>query len=90
MKSYAVFIYKCGDLGFADYVTIGFTTIDSLYANHFTSVRKETQAISCLNSPDSPWVNVVYELTLTGKLSQCHLILKFPQCLMVDLLYYSL
>ena len=74
----------CGDLSFSGGATIGFSTKDGLYANHVVSIRGNAKAISCLNAPDSPWVNVVYELTLTGKLSHCHLILKFSQCLIVD------
>ena len=79
----------CGDLSFSGGATIGFSTKDGLYANHVASVRGNAQAISCLNSPENPWVNVVYELTLTGKLSHCHYRLTFTQCSIILVIHYN-
>ena len=63
MRSFAVFTYKCGDIGYSNPATIGFTAGDVLFANHPLTVRKRAQDIACINSPESQWVNVVYELT---------------------------
>ena len=63
MRSFAVFTYKCGDIGYSNSATIGFTAGDVLFANHPLTVRKRAQDIACINSPESQWVNVIYELT---------------------------
>ena len=65
-RSFAVFIYYCGDLSFSNGATIGFATTDGLFANHPASLRGSAQAIACFNSPASPWVNVVYEISIPG------------------------
>lgn len=52
----------CGDLEFSGGATIGFVTESGLYANHVTLLRGNAKDIACLNSPNSPWVNVVYKL----------------------------
>jgi len=63
MRSFAVFTYKCGDIGHSNSATIGFTAGDVLFANHPLTVRKRAEDIACINPPESQWVNVVYELT---------------------------
>ena len=63
MRSFAVFSYKCGDIGYSNLATIGFTAGDVLFANHPLTLRRRAQDIACINSPESEWVNVVYELT---------------------------
>lgn len=67
-QSFAVFTYKCGDLGFSGDATIGFVTEGGLYANHAATFRGNAKEVACLNSPNSPWVNIVYKLTDSGKL----------------------
>ena len=67
-QSFAVFTYKCGDLGFSGGATIGFVTAGGLFANHVATVRGNAKEVACLNSPNSPWVNVVYKLTDSCKL----------------------
>ena len=63
-RSFAVFTYKCGDIEYSNSATIGFTAGDVLlFANHPLTVRRKAQDIACLNSPESQWVNVVYEVT---------------------------
>ena len=62
-RSFAVFTYFCGEMGFSNGATIGFVTGDGLFANHPASQRGSVQSIACLNEPASPWVNVVYEIT---------------------------
>ena len=54
-------------LRFSNGATIGFVTGDGLFANHPATHRSSAQSVACLNSPASPWVNVVYEITKTGK-----------------------
>ena len=63
MRSFAVFTYKCGDIGHSNSATIGFTAGDVLFANHPLTARKRAHDIACINYPESQWVNVVYELT---------------------------
>lgn len=61
--SYAVFIYKCQDMGFSGSATIGFTSLDNrLFANHRISGYR-AKNVACLNSGQSDWVNLVYKLT---------------------------
>ena len=62
-----MYTYKCGDLSYSGGATIGFVTEDGLFANHVASIRGSAQLISCLNMPNSPWVNVVYELSKISK-----------------------
>ena len=62
-RSFAVFTYKCGDIEYSNSATIGFAAGDVLFANHPFTLRKKTKDVACINSPDSQWVNVVYELT---------------------------
>ena len=66
-RSFAVFTYYCGDLGFSNGATIGFSSGDGLFANHPATLRGSAQSIACLNQPTSPWINVVYELTAEGR-----------------------
>ena len=67
-SSFAVFIYRCGDLNFPrNHATIGFVSEDGVYANHEAMFRKKISAVSCLNYPNSPWVNVVYDIAVPGK-----------------------
>ena len=65
-SSYSVFTYKCGDLEYSNGATIGFSSGDGLFANHPATERGSAQSIACLNQPTTPWVNVVYELTIPG------------------------
>ena len=66
-SSFAVFTYYCGDLSYSNGAVIGFSTGSGLYANHEASYRGDADQIDCFNQPHTPWVNVVYELTRTGK-----------------------
>ena len=58
VKSYAVFIYKCDD---------GFVTGDGLYVNHMASLNRSATTVACLNEPVTPWVNLVYKISSSGK-----------------------
>ena len=67
-RSYAVFTYYCGDLGFSNNATIGFSTGDGVYANHEATLNNSAESIACVNDLNSPWVNAVYEISRSGKL----------------------
>ena len=68
-RSFSVFIYHCGDLTYSTSNTaIGFDTADGHFANHPATIRGNAHHISCLNNPVSPWVNVIYEITMPRKL----------------------
>ena len=72
VRSFAVFIYYCGDLNFIrNDVTIGFVTGDGLYDVHEATLRSNAVAIACLNEPNSPWVNVVYEVAASNSGNAC-------------------
>ena len=60
--SYAVFIYKCRDLGYSGSATIGFTAGDVLFSNHRLS-GYTAKNIACVNSDQNQWVNLVFKLT---------------------------
>ena len=60
--SYAVFIYRCREMGYSASATIGFTSADVLFENHRLS-GYGAKNIACINSGDSQWVNIVYQLT---------------------------
>ena len=79
MRSFAVFTYLCGDLSYSANTIIGFYSDDGLYALHPASDRLNAMAIACLNYPDNPWVNVVYELT-AGKLKEIVWSLNIVSC----------
>ena len=65
-RSFAVFTYFCGDLSYSSNAAIGFVNPGGFFANH----PANGSLISCLNFPDTPWVNVVYEITTPGKINQ--------------------
>ena len=67
-SSYAVFTYHCGDMSFSDPGLIGFYDIkDGVNATHRVTYREFPHNISCLNEPNSPWVNVVYKISRSGE-----------------------
>ena len=57
--SYAVFIYKCGLMEWDNNVTIGYTSNGDSFDNYVPSSRE----VACVNSPDSDWSNVLYQLS---------------------------
>ena len=61
-NSFAVFIYKCGDLKWNGGATIGYGASSEMFSNHRLSETKPT-SIACLNSPDNQFYTVIYELT---------------------------
>ena len=79
VRSFAVFTYLCGDLSYSTDTVIGFFSEDGLNATHPASDRWNAMAIACLNYPNNPWVNVVYELT-AGKLKEIVWSLNIVSC----------
>ena len=64
VQSYAVFTYKCGELNWVrNRAGIGFSASSTLFANHPLSRQSNVNSIACLNSPSSPWSNVVYRIS---------------------------
>ena len=68
-RSYAVFTYYCGDLGYSNDATIGFSTGDGVYGNNDTILNG---FFACY---PTYWANVVYEISTLGKHSQLCMIL---------------
>ena len=60
ISSYTVFTYKCGELQWGSSApNIGFIASGDIYDDH--SPNDET--IACVNSPHSPWSNIIYRLS---------------------------
>ena len=64
LDSYAVYIYKCGEMEWGDDATIGFNAAGDYYENHILSVTSQASDIACVNSAFSEWSNVVYRLSV--------------------------
>ena len=61
-QSYAIFIYRCGLMGWSGNATIGFKAAGDYYENHNLS-GNSARLIACSNIPfNSSWTNVVYKL----------------------------
>ena len=73
-KSYAVYIYKCGLMGWSDEATIGWNAGGELYANHPLSGLPAANKIACVHQTQgSDLNNVIYDLVpgelLTGQIT---------------------
>lgn len=60
--SYTVFTYHCGSMMWSGSATIGFSADDAFFQSHPLSRTTTSNTIACLNSPDSGWNNLVYQL----------------------------
>ena len=68
-SSFAIFTYRCGDLGLSDpgQIGFGFNNTNNIFdVTHGATYREHPHFVSCLNIPRSPWVNIVYEITRSG------------------------
>ena len=65
-QSYAVYTYRCGDLGWSGGATIGYNggPVGNFYANHPLSGTTSANAIACLNSDLTEWFNLVYNVSI--------------------------
>lgn len=57
--SYSIFTYKCGLMKWDNGVNIGYSAGGNTYENYDPSSRE----VACVNSPESDWNNVVYQLS---------------------------
>ena len=64
-NSFAIFIYRCGDLQWPGYneATIGFGAGSEFASNHWLSGTQNVTSIACLNTPDNQFFSLLYELT---------------------------
>ena len=72
-NSYAVFTYRCGDMTWAYNPTIGFNAAGSSFANHPNTGSSNAEEIACLNSPQSQWYNLVYQISLPNATNETSL-----------------
>ena len=63
-QSYAVYTYRCGDLGWSGGATIGYNggPVGNFYANHPLS-GQNARNIACQNLQTMEWSNVVYNIS---------------------------
>ena len=63
-QSYAVYTYRCGYLEWSGGATIGYNggPVGNFYANHPLS-GSSANTIACLNSGETEWSNVVYNIS---------------------------
>ena len=61
-NSYAVFIYQCDAMGWSGSATIGYYASGDFYENHNLSSTSTANRVACLNTPNTVWSNLVYQL----------------------------
>ena len=62
-NSFAIFIYRCGDLQWNGGATIGYGASSEMFSNHRLSRSPIITSIGCLNTPDNQFFTVLYEIT---------------------------
>ena len=62
-NSFAIFIYRCGDLQWGHEATIGYGASFEMFSNNRLSLIQDATSIACLNAPDNQFFTVVYEIT---------------------------
>ena len=64
INSFAIFIYRCGDLQWPGHqqATNGFAVSSEIVVNHWLSGTPIT-SIACLNTPDNQFFTLLYKLT---------------------------
>ena len=70
-NSFAIFIYRCGDLQWSGGATIGYGASSEMFSNHRFSGTFFTTSIACLNTPDNQFVTLLYEITEGKKNTLC-------------------
>ena len=60
-QSYALFTYECGKLQWSGNADIGFKANSRLFDIR-TMSGSTANSIACVNSPDSIWSNLIYQL----------------------------
>ena len=71
LHSYALFIYECGHIQWGAetangsiFARVGVSVGGSIIASHPLSGSNSVDTIDCLNDPTSPWVNLIYDISL--------------------------
>lgn len=64
-RSYAVFLYQCGQLH-SGLAGIGYLADGNFYENHPLSNLDSSSDVACQNEPQSQWSNVIYQLDYRG------------------------
>lgn len=62
-SSYAVFIYRCGQLASTSFATMGYYINNYHFEEPGLSSTELVSRISCVNMPQSPWSNIIYNFT---------------------------
>ena len=62
-NSFAIFIYRCGDLEWNGGATIGYGASSEMFSNHRLSRSPFITFIGCLNTPNSQFFTVLYEVS---------------------------
>ena len=82
-NSFAIFIYRCGDLEWGSGATIGFGAGFELFLNHRLSISGDATSIACINTPDNQFFTVLYNISNFGEGKICvtkinvHLYIKY-------------
>ena len=66
VTSYTVFTYYCGHMSYSGRIGFAHTGFD-LDVTHGASHRNNSHKISCFNYPESPWMNLVYRISVVGE-----------------------
>ena len=83
IESYALYIYRCGDMTWAYSPTIGFNAAGNSFANHPDTGSTNAEEIACLNTPLSQWYNLVYQISLPNATNQTSLPTIEPRKIMI-------
>ena len=71
-QSYFIAVYRCGDMEFSNPGRIGIYYFDDYDVLLGASHREKPHLYSCINEPDSAWVNLVVDITISGNKLQIH------------------
>ena len=62
-QSYALFTYNCDMMEWSGNATVGFNAAGKFFHSHFLSGTHSITNIACINSPQSSWSNIIYQLS---------------------------
>ena len=60
--SYAVFIYRCGDINWAGNAVVGYRAVGSVFDMNPASYSDNVLTLGCNNTRTYPWENLIYRL----------------------------
>ena len=66
--SYAVFIYRCGDINWSrdnsfNFGVVGYRAVGSLFETNPASSSDDVLMLGCNNNETHPWENLIYRLS---------------------------